>query len=128
MRLAIVGSTSFNDYTFLKAWIRKLFPQIDVIISGGAPGADTLGEKYADDNSISKEIYYADWSVLKPGCRIGVNRYGKEYNKDAGFDRNTTIVEKSDVIVAFWNHKSPGTADTIKKAREAKKPVHIIRF
>jgi hypothetical protein len=45
----------------------------------------------------------------------------------AGYIRNGYIVNNSDVIVAFWNGKSNGTADTITKARKAGKPVGIIK-
>lgn len=127
MRIAIVGSRDFNDYDFLVKTINQLFPIIEVIISGGARGVDTLAERYAEDNNIQKEIYLANWPTLTPGCRIGVNKSGNRYNKDAGHIRNTIIVEKADAIIAFWDGKSPGTKNTIEKAKAMKKLIHIIK-
>lgn len=47
-------------------------------------------------------------------------------NKRAGFERNSIIVDESDVLVAFWNGKSNGTMDTYQKAVKAGKPVWLI--
>ncbi|MFW6226235.1 MAG: DUF2493 domain-containing protein, partial [bacterium] len=72
MKVAIVGSRNFNDYNLLDRVIRKNidFDDIDEIVSGGAKGADRLGERFATINKIKKNIYYPDW-----------NKYGKQ----AGF-------------------------------------------
>lgn len=43
------------------------------------------------------------------------------YRKQDYIDRNEKIVEESNYVVAFWDGKSPGTADTRRKARKAKK-------
>lgn len=44
MKLAVVGSRGFNDYELLKSVLDKI--DIDVIVSGGANGADRLSERY----------------------------------------------------------------------------------
>lgn len=117
MRLAIVGSRTFENYDLLAFWVylltsMRLTPEYTIsIISGGAKGADSLGEKYADHHSIPKEIFKPEW-----------NKYGKA----AGFLRNQTIVDNCDIVLAFWDGKSRGTADTINKAKIAKKPTFII--
>ena len=56
MRLAIVGSRYFTDYDMFKNVVDKYIldnGQPDVIISGGAAGADTLAKTYS-----FKTIYY----------------------------------------------------------------------
>lgn len=115
MRLAIIGSRTFCDYDLLKNWvsiyITNSWGSNVKIISGGAKGADTLGECFADDLNFEKEIYLADW-----------NKEGKA----AGFMRNQQIVDACDIVVAFWDGKSRGTKDTIDKARIARKPTFIV--
>ena len=119
--MGVVGSTSFNDYEFLKRILNpylNLYKTKLILVSGGAPGADKLGENWANENNIEKDIYYADWYNLsvKP-CKIKKNKKGKLYNVLAGFNRNKEIVNNSDIIIAFWNGQSPGTEDTINYAR-----------
>jgi hypothetical protein len=114
MKLAIVGSRTFNDYTKLRFFADYFIESHDdCIISGGAKGADTLGEKYAEDNYIKTQIFPANWD---------------KYGKSAGFIRNQYIVDACDIVLAFWDGKSHGTANTIEKARKAKKPTFIIYF
>jgi hypothetical protein len=51
MRLAIIGSTTFKDKNRLYFEVNELRKQYDItlIVSGGAKGADTYGEEYADE-------------------------------------------------------------------------------
>ena len=50
---------------------------------------------------------------------------GDKINKDVYFDRNSTIVELSNEIMAFQVNNSAGTQDTIDKARSSGKNVII---
>jgi len=115
MKLAIVGSRTFNDYDLFEYWIGYFDGDlIEELVSGGAKGADSLAEKYA-------KLYW--------GCPIRIfqpdwNKFGKQ----AGFIRNQQIVDNCDVVLAFWDGKSRGTKDTIDKARKAKKPTLIVYF
>jgi len=117
MKLAIIGSRTFNDYDVLTIWADAAFYMFDnddrVIISGGAKGADSLGKKFAQENKIEYLEFPADWD---------------KHGKSAGFVRNQQIVDNCDMILAFWDGKSKGTKDTIDKARKAKKPTFIIYF
>ena len=117
MKLAIVGSRTFKDYDLLVTWVDSIFYMQDTdekfVISGGASGADRLAERYANTHIANLIIYPADW-----------NKYGKS----AGFIRNQTIVDNCDMVLAFWDGESRGTADTIAKAKKAKKPTFIIYF
>lgn len=115
MNLAVIGSTQFNDYDAMTAVIDALRQIYDVklIVSGGAKGADTLGEIYAKDNGIKTLIFPADW-----------DRYGKS----AGFRRNVTIWDNADAGVAFWNGVSKGTAHSFKISEKQKKKLYVFDF
>lgn len=111
MKVAVIGGRKFDDYERMKS-ILDLLP-ITRIISGGAKGADKLSERYATENNIPTEIYLPDWDL---------------FGKKAGFLRNTTIIENSEVVVAFWDGKSRGTRDSIGKANKLKKNTFIVYF
>lgn len=111
-KLAIVGSRNFNNYDLLLKYMGLfLFEDIEMIISGGAMGADSLGERYAKYYHIPTTIYKPEWG---------------KYGKSAGFIRNQMIVDNCDMVLAFWGGESRGTADTIEKAKKAKKPTFIV--
>ena len=111
MKLGIVGSRTFNDYDKLKQVLSEKLPF--VLISGGAEGADSLAERFADENKLEKVIHLPNW-----------NGEGKA----AGFIRNARIVEDCDELVAFWDGVSRGTRDTIRKARKKGILVTIVNF
>lgn len=83
------------------------------IVHGDAPdGADRLADEVAWDLGLAIDACPANW---------------KRYGKDAGMMRNTEMLESNVVrVVAFWDGKSPGTLDSIKKARQMGIPVCII--
>jgi len=111
MKVAVIGSRGFNDYEKLKETL-GFFP-ISTIVSGGAHGADNLAEKYAIEKGIHTEIHLPQWDL---------------FGKKAGLIRNTTIIENSDIVVAFWDKKSKGTRDSIGKANKLKKNTFIVYF
>jgi hypothetical protein len=126
MNIGIIGSRNFLDYKFLCERLDGLNFEITKIISGGAPGADSLAERYAKEKGIVPDIHKAAWYDLnQTPVKIKLDKNGKEYNVLAGFNRNTKIVENSDLIIAFSVDFSSGTEDTIMKARKSKKPVLI---
>ena len=93
MRIGVIGSRFFDNYGLVKIKLDYLHQDEDItlVVSGGAQGADTFGERWADENSIEKLIFKPEW---------------KKYGKKAGFIRNKDIVLNSDRIVAFWNGTS----------------------
>lgn len=113
LRIGVIGSRGFNDYKLLKDTLDEYLDRVFLIVSGGARGADMLGEKWANENSVKTLIIKPDW---------------EKYGKIAGFLRNTDIVENSDLIIAFWDSMSRGTEDSIKKARDSGKEVKIIFY
>lgn len=128
-RLAVVGSRTFADYKLLKKTLNQIAPNISTLISGGATGADSLAEKWADEHKIEKLIFHAQWDDLEAdGAIIKTNKYGKKYNANAGFARNKTIVDNCDALVAFWDGKSRGTKDSIDYARKLNRKIKVVIF
>ena len=107
MKLMIAGSRGINNF--------DLTPHIpentDCIISGGASGVDTLAEKYADKNRLSKII-------LRP-------RYDL-YKKAAPLKRNDEMVNIDDSILVVWDGISKGTKHTIDYAKKLNKKINVI--
>ncbi|KKN70938.1 hypothetical protein LCGC14_0425400 [marine sediment metagenome] len=117
MKLAIVGSRTFPDYSLLNKWAYIYLtaghgPDV-AIISGGAKGADTMAKRFAEERGYEYFEFLPDW---------------ESDGKAAGFIRNQEIVNACDMVLAFWDGKSKGTEHTIKLARLAKKPTFIVYF
>ena len=115
MKVAIVGSRNFTDYAKLEGFVlsKVTLQDIDLVISGGASGADGLAEKFAYKHNLKKLIFKAEW-----------DRFGKS----AGFIRNKSIVNEADIVIAFWDGYSPGTKMTIELTKEKNKPVYVLMF
>lgn len=110
MKVAIIGSRTFNDYNYLSSCLQKLFPEPFEVVSGGAKGADALSERYAKDNGLPTIIFKPDWDL---------------HGKAAGFIRNKDIINAADKVVAFWDGKSKGTKHSIDLAVNQGKEVII---
>ena len=124
MKLAAVGSRDFNNKELAYKELDKL-ENIDLVVSGAARGADTICVEWAKERGIPFKEFEANWKDMSEPCVTKYNTQGP-YNALAGFKRNTVVVENCDVVIAFWDYKSPGTKDTINKAKQAGKEVIII--
>lgn len=132
MKLAIIGGRDFTDKFKLFREVKELmqeYPEINTIVSGGAQGADSYGEQFALENKIHCIIFQAKWDdlVTKP-YNIRYNKFGKPYNALAGFVRNTQIIKESDIVIAYWDGKSPGTKDSLDKAKSLGKIIIIKKY
>ena len=115
IKIVIAGCRNYNNYSEAKEYIDFCISNIRInnditIISGGANGADALGERYAQENNFPVEKYPADW---------------KKYGKFAGPKRNKQMAEISDYVICFWDGKSKGTKSMIDFARKFNKPIRI---
>lgn len=113
MKIAIIGSRDFTDKSLLNKTLEPYKPKITYIVSGGAHGADTLGEEWAKENGIETQIFYADWD---------------KHGKRAGFIRNVDIIENCDGCIAFWDGESKGTKHSISLCEKYDKPLKIVRI
>ena len=114
MKLAIIGSRGITSYDLVNSQFKKLLvdcPNISTIVSGGARGVDTIAEEVAKQHGLELTVFPADW---------------KTYGKKAGFLRNTTIIEESDIVLAIWDGASRGTMDSVKKAKALGKPCRVV--
>ena len=115
MRIIIAGSRSFNNYDLLAKVMDKVTANLDAvtIVSGAARGADTLGERWANEHNHTIISMPADW---------------ERFGKSAGYRRNEEMATIADGLVAFWDGQSRGTKHMIDIMKAANKPVRIIRF
>lgn len=113
-RVIIAGSRTFTDYEKLEATmdelLRNQLPDV-IVISGGAKGADELGERYAKAHDLNLIVYPARW---------------REFGKAAGHIRNREMAGISRALVSFWDGQSPGTESMIEIAREKHLLVRVI--
>ncbi len=114
MKLAIVGSRNFCDYELLVKHANKY--KATEIVSGGALGADFLGEKYAKDNGLLLKVFLPKFKIDST----------ISYDPKWFFERNKEIVEYCDKVLAFPMGKSSGTRHTIAYAKLKGKEVEII--
>jgi predicted Rossmann fold nucleotide-binding protein DprA/Smf involved in DNA uptake len=118
-RVIVAGSRDFTDYALLERKLDAIFlnskPEEVAIISGGAQGADCLGERYAHVRSLQLIQVYARW-----------NAYGRR----VGYVRNKLMAEIATHLVAFWDGKieGSGTKMMIDLAEQQGLPVRVIRF
>lgn len=114
-RVVIAGCRDYDNYNEAKEFIDFCICNIRkeneiVIVSGGASGADAIGEQYAKENGFKVEKHPADW---------------KKYGRAAGPIRNKQMAEISDYVICFWDNKSRGTKSMIEYAKKLNRRVKI---
>ena len=118
LKVIIAGGRDFTNCNQAATEIYNLveahnLPDTFTVISGGARGADKVGEYLAELYELPLEIYPADW-----------NQHGKQ----AGYIRNTQMADIADVLIAFWDGKSRGTSHMIFTMQKQHKPVFVIHY
>jgi hypothetical protein len=113
MRVLVCGSRHFNDKELFDSVMEEFKDKGVTIIQGNARGADTLAYYWALQYAAHEEHYQADW---------------KKYGKAAGYIRNKQMLDdgEPDLVIAFWDGESPGTAMMISLAEKAGVPVKVI--
>jgi hypothetical protein len=106
MRVIVCGGRNYNDAERISTVLHKLHDDagIDLIIEGGANGADHWAFMWARLCGVPTERFEADW---------------ENQGSFAGPARNKRMLDegKPDLIIAFPGGR--GTADMVKKARRA---------
>lgn len=107
----VCGSRSWLDYRRVFDRLAELQPR--VVIEGDAPGAD----RCARNAAYALEVHCATVPALW-------ERFGKR----AGPARNRAMLAlRPDLVLAFWNGSSRGTAHMIEAAHELGLPVEVVR-
>lgn len=115
MRVLVCGGRDYADRGAVAVALAPYRPENvvrdvsdTILIVGGAPGADTLAEEWADVWGVRKRVFLADWAT---------------HGKAAGPIRNQRMIDegKPDLVVAFPGGR--GTADMVRRARSAGIPV-----
>jgi len=110
MKILVCGGRGYDDYLKLCEELNKLYDEgVEVVIHGGAKGADSLAGRWARDTNTQVKVCKPDW---------------EKYGKSAGILRNIQMLEEEtpDLVVAFPGGK--GTAHMVSIAR--KKGVKVI--
>jgi len=123
-RKSIMESHQYRQVDYLLAMHRKFFwdacdlllgdVEVSAIISGMAPGADTLAVEWAKRKGYPIDPYAAKWRVN------GV------YNPKAGIERNGVMVAQADQVIAFWDLVSRGTKNSVERTEKCGKPLDIV--
>ncbi len=113
MRTIIAGSRDCTDMRELKRAMAGCGWIPTAVISGGARGADRLGEAWAERQGIPVERHPADWG---------------QFGRSAGHRRNAEMAACAEALVALWDGKSPGTEGMIGLARKRGLRVHVHRI
>lgn len=121
IRLLVCGSRKWSDRDLILDTLTALTKEFDIecVIEGEAPGADTIARRMAEALSIPVLPYPADWG-----------RYRGQDTNPAGRIRNQQMLDegKPTHCLAFSTSRPPrgGTLDMIYRARKATLPVAII--
>lgn len=106
MKVAVIGSRGLvveNLEDFLPS-------ETTEIISGGAKGVDASAREYALRHELKLTEYLPEY-----------NRYGRA----APLKRNISMIERADLVLAFWDGKSRGTKHVIDNCKKRHIPVEI---
>lgn len=136
-KIIIAGTRTFDDFNKLEIEVKKFIlecvntkiskNQIE-IVSGTAPGADKLGEKFAKKYGFGLIRCPALWDDMSDPCIIGYTKFGKKYNKLAGPKRNEKMAKYATHCVVFWDGISDGSKDMITRAENHKLVTKVIKY
>lgn len=115
-RIIVAGSRDFNDREFAFPRISHMLSKVPngfEIISGGARGADTVGEDWARAHDASCVRFPAKWDA---------------YGKRAGHIRNALMGWYATHLIAFWDGVSPGTKGMIDFAKDNGLQVKVFQY
>ena len=119
-KVIVAGGRDFNDYNLMREKLdRLLSKRIEtekvIIVSGCAKGADSLGERYAEERNLHVIRKPANWD---------------KFGKSAGYIRNAEMADISDGLIAFWNgnKEHSGTYHMVSLAKEHDLILRVIRY
>ena len=117
--VAIAGCKEFKNYSFFEEKCYEViasFLEKDYKITireRESYTVDNFAVKFANENNVAMTVFKPDF---------------EKFGRGAALARNTQIIQKSDVVFAFWDGKSKGTHDSIKKAEKLNKRLLIFNY
>lgn len=108
MKVAIIGSRNLAVEDFSP----YLPEEVTEIVSGGARGIDQCARRYAKERGLKLTEFLPNY---------------EQFGRGAPLRRNITIIEHSDLVLAFWDGSSRGTKFVIDRCREMGKPIRIFK-
>ena len=112
MKLIIAGGRTITDYNLVLSALRESEFIPTEIVSGMAPGVDTLAVQYAKENNLPLQQFWAEWEF---------------YGRSAGPIRNRNMANYADALLAIWDGKSKGTKNMIEEATKRNLKIHVYR-
>lgn len=104
----VTGSRNWCNQRIIYEALSNYAP--DLVVQGGAKGADAIAKRWAAEGKIPCETFHAEWGV---------------YGRAAGHLRNGLMLDSHPGAMVFaFPLGGPGTADCI---RQAVKRGHIVR-
>ncbi len=116
IELAIIGSLKFTDIEIFNNQITEfiiIYGLPTCIISGGARGADFLGESWAKEHDIPIKIFKPQWGKFKKNRSRAIHA------------SNNNIVYYCTHMLCFPSRNGKGTQDAIKTGETNKKIITI---
>lgn len=101
MKVIIAGPRDLFDYKLVEQAVQLSQFEITEVVSGGAPGVDTNGEKWASIHKVPIKRFPADWA---------------KHGRAAGPIRNQEMAMYAGALIAIYTG-SPGTKNMINQAK-----------
>ena len=120
LRVIVAGGRDFTNINVMAETLNNL-QDVDhvieieklILICGVARGADLTAYKLFKEAGLPIEEYPADWD---------------QHGKQAGYIRNTQMANVADMLIAFWDGESRGTAHMIHTARARNLKVLVFNY
>ena len=132
MKVAIVGSRRYTNKKRIQEFIFKLRDRygekLEIVSGGQKDGADGYAKKYALEFDLKYSEFPPAHYQYNQHCVLESYNYGKPYAVWHYHNRNKSLIEYSDVVVAFIpkNLTSKGTESALKEAKKNDKKYVII--
>lgn len=110
MKVAVIGSRKLYNCT-VEQIISHIPQNASELVSGGAIGVDQLAQEAAHRLALPIRIFPPDY---------------EKNGKQAPLIRNAQIVDYADLVLAFWDNRSRGTAYTLNLCVKTNTPFRII--
>jgi hypothetical protein len=102
----------YRDYDYIASTLDAYKGMADVLISGGGFGVEQLAARWAVENGIEVP------DTVSPNIR--------DFGKLEGFRRrNKTIVERSELVILFWDGKNKHYFELIAEVIQQGRGLHI---